>query len=146
LQIFASPGRISPGWTRQSAAPPAGQPQSERQGFGSLEKLLIKTFEKIKALVESGEVRISEPGYDELINDDLTAREIIESIEEGILVEDYPSFPKGPAVLLLQTDRYGEPVHVVWGIPKGYDKPAVLVTAYRPDPDRWNAAFMERKK
>ena len=30
--------------------------------------------------------------------------------------------------------RAGEPIHVVWGIPKGHDKPVVLVTAYRPDP------------
>ncbi len=104
------------------------------------------TFDRIRQLVKSGDVKISEHGYDELMEDNLTAREIIESIEKSILVEDYPNFPKGASILLLQTDRYGKPVHVVWGIPKGHDKPAVLVTAYRPDPKRWNAIFTERKK
>jgi hypothetical protein len=45
----------------------------------------------------------------------------------------------------LQKDRTGAPVHVVWGIPKGYDKPVVLVTAYRPDPERWDETFTRRR-
>lgn len=102
------------------------------------------TLQRIKSLVISGEVRISEHGYDELSNDQLTAREIIDGVDEAILVEDYPTYHKGPAVLALQFDRTEAPVHVVWGIPKGYDSPAVLVTAYRPDPRRWNESFTER--
>ena len=104
------------------------------------------TLEKIKQLVVSGDVRISEHGYDELANNDLTAREIVSGIEGAILVEDYPDFPKGASILVLQTDRKNQPVHVVWGIPRGYDRPGVLVTAYRPYPDRWNTTFTERKR
>jgi len=54
--------------------------------------------------------------------------------------------PKGASVLVLQTAADRQPVHVVWGIPKGYTNPAVLVTAYRPDPARWNTDFKKRKK
>lgn len=102
------------------------------------------TFERIKALIASGEVRISEHGYDELAEDDLTAREVVEGVEQAVLVEDYPTFPKGPSVLLLQSDQNQKPIHTVWGIPKGHQSPAVLVTAYRPDPARWNSTFTER--
>ena len=42
-------------------------------------------------------------------------------------------------------DRNDKPVHVVWGIPKGESRPAVLVTAYRPDPDLWDSDFKRRK-
>ncbi|QTA88966.1 DUF4258 domain-containing protein [Desulfonema magnum] len=97
-------------------------------------------------MVEAGDVRISEHGYDELINDDLTAREIVGGIGSAVLIEDYPDFPKGATVLLLQADKNNQPVHAVWGIPKGCDDPAVLITAYRPDPSRWNVTFTERKK
>jgi hypothetical protein len=38
-----------------------------------------------------------------------------------------------------------KPVHVIWGIPKGKDSPAVLVTAYRPDPERWSDDFLGRR-
>ena len=99
----------------------------------------------LKHLVASGDVRISEHGYEELANDGLTAREIVSGIDKAILVEDYPDYPKGASVLVLQTDTNGQPVHVVWGIPKGHARPAVLVTAYRPDPARWNSEFKRRK-
>jgi len=101
------------------------------------------TFNKIKELVLSRDARISEHGYDELANDGLTAKEIVESINSAVLIEEYP---KGACVLVLQSDRKGNTVHVVWGIPKGYDRPAILVTAYRPDPQCWNETFTERKQ
>jgi hypothetical protein len=110
------------------------------------ERQLSDTFEKIKQLVVAGDVRMSDHGYDELVNDDLSAREIVEGIGSAVLVEDYPGFPKGPSILLLQFDKDHRPIHAVWGIPKGHERPAVLVTAYRPDPTRWNISFTERKR
>jgi hypothetical protein len=103
-------------------------------------------LETIKTLGGSGDVRISEHGYDELSNDGLSAREIVGGLESAILIEDYPNYPKGESVLVLQTDKNGQSVHVVWGIPKGHERPAVLVTAYRPDPERWNKNYTERKR
>jgi hypothetical protein len=96
-------------------------------------------------LAARGEFRISEHGYDELAEDGLTAREIVAGVADAILVEDYPEYGKGPCVLLLQRDKAGKPIHVVWGIPAGHATPAVLVTAYRPDPERWNADFRRRR-
>ncbi len=99
----------------------------------------------IKKLVESGNILISEHGYDELANDGLSAKEVVLGIKDAIVIEDYPDYFKGSTVLVLQSDNNSQPVHVVWGIPKGCDSPAVLITAYRPDPNRWNENFMERK-
>jgi hypothetical protein len=45
----------------------------------------------------------------------------------------------------LQKDHKGKPIHIVWGIPKGFSKPAVVITAYRPDPALWEADFKRRK-
>ncbi len=66
-------------------------------------------------------------------------------MEKGILIEVYPEYSKGASVLVLKIDKDGQLVHVVWGIPKGHERPAVLVMADRPDPDRWNESFMKRK-
>ena len=107
---------------------------------------MTDTFNKIKELVETRDIRISEHGYDELANDGLTAREIVAGFKNAVLVENYPEYPKGACVLVLQRDSSGNPVHVVWGIPKGNSRPAVLITAYQPDTQRWNETFTERKR
>jgi hypothetical protein len=91
-------------------------------------------------------VRVSDHAYDKLIKDDLFAVELFIGIARAVVVEDYPTAANGPSVLLLQQDFEGRPVHVVWGIPKGQETPAVIVTAYRPDPSRWSSDFTRRKK
>ena len=106
---------------------------------------MSKTYKAILELIERKEIIISNHGYDELADDLIFVRDILAGIKEGVVVEDYPEYPRGPCVLLLQKDPNGEPIHVVWGIPKGAYSPAVLVTAYRPDPDVWSKDFMRRK-
>jgi hypothetical protein len=105
-----------------------------------------ETFKKIIKLIDKGEVRISNHGYDELAEDGLLVKDVMIGVMEGKVVEDYPDYPKGPCVLILQRDKGGNPIHVVWGIPKGTSSPAVLVTAYKPDHSLWSDDFMERRK
>jgi hypothetical protein len=102
-------------------------------------------FERVKRLVAEREIRISDHGYDELAQDGILAREVVSGVQDGQIVEDYPEYPKGPCVLVLQRDQAGKPIHVVWGIPKGKATPAVVVTSYRPDPDKWSSDFMHRR-
>jgi hypothetical protein len=111
-----------------------------------VEARLSETLEAIKALVRAGDVRISEHGYDELSEDEIFVVDILDGVDDAVAIEDYPDFPKGPSVLALQFDGESKPIHVVWGIPKGHNSPAVLVTAYRPDPRRWSTDFRERLK
>jgi hypothetical protein len=105
---------------------------------------MSETLEAVRRLVTAADVRISEHGYDELAADGVTVRDVLDGVEEALVVEDYPDFPRGPAVLVLQFDAARRPIHVVWGIPKGRSDPAVVVTAYRPDPKRWTKDFLKR--
>jgi hypothetical protein len=102
-------------------------------------------LDKIKALTASGAVVLSQHAYDRLAENAIEAVDIESGTAMAIEIEDYPDAFKGPSVLALQRDRGGQPVHVVWGLRSGTNSPAIVVTAYRPDPDRWSSDFRTRK-
>lgn len=99
-----------------------------------------KTFKRINELIEKKEVKISSHGYDELAEDGILIKDVLVHVKDSVVLEDYPDYPKGPCVLLLQFDQKGNPIHTVRGIPDKTDSPAVLVTAYRPNPKYWPTA------
>ena len=102
------------------------------------------TLARIKTLAASGEVLLSQHAYDRLAENGIAAADIEAGIAGAIEIEDYPEYHKGPSVLVLQADTNGQPIHVLWGIRKGTTAPAIVVTAYRPDPSRWTADFRRR--
>ena len=105
---------------------------------------MSQTLRQIIELASRGKIKISDHGYDELAEDGIFVRDIVAALPDAEPLEDYPEFPKGPCVLVLQRDRDGKPVHAVWGIPMGQTSPAVLITAYRPDPSRWTNDYRSR--
>lgn len=105
--------------------------------------MVSRLWQQFAALITAGDVRISEHGYDALAGDGLTVDELLAGVGSAV-VEEYPEYPKGAAVLVLQWAVGGSPVHAVWGVPRGYNRPVVLVTAYKPDPSLWDETFTRR--
>ena len=107
---------------------------------------MSNTFNIIRSLVLEGNILISEHGYDEIAADQLLVRDLVEGVETAEVIEDYPNYYKGPCVLLLQRTGDGRVVHVVWGIPVDRSSPAVLITAYLPNPEKWQPGFKRRRR
>lgn len=97
---------------------------------------MSETLRRVQALVLRGAYIVSRHGFRELAADDIVADDAVSGITSAIVVEDYPDSRKEPSVLVFERDRNGRPIHVVWGVPKGSGAPAILVTAYRPAPER----------
>ena len=106
---------------------------------------MSKTLQQVRELVGRSDVQVSVHGYEELAVDDLRVRDVIDGVASAVEVEDYPDYAKGPCVLVLQRDGRNQPVHVLRGIPGGQTSPAVVITAYRPDPKRWDETWLRRK-
>lgn len=109
------------------------------------ETTLSALLERIQALVAKGEVRISLHGYDELASEGIAARAAVSGLRNAVVVEEYPDYPKGPCVLVLERDSEDRAIHVLWGIQAGKASPAVIITAYRPNPRKWDATWMKRR-
>ncbi|MBU2505979.1 MAG: DUF4258 domain-containing protein [bacterium] len=107
---------------------------------------MSKLLNSIAKLINNGEILISAHGYDELRNDNIFVKDIIGTIDKAVVIKEYLDYAKGPCILVLQNDKNGEPIHVVWGISKNFNSPAVLVTAYRPVTEHWTEDFTRRKK
>jgi hypothetical protein len=105
---------------------------------------MSQLLQRILDLVVRQKVLISDHGYDELAADDIVVQDIIIGISEATVIEEYPTYHKGPCVLVLQRDHDGKSIHVLWGLAKNTSSPAVIVTAYRPDATRWTDDFLRR--
>ncbi len=86
--------------------------------------------------IRNNRVKITDHADEEAADDSLMYDEIYYSVIHGEIIENYPNDRPYPSCLILGRNFAGEPIHSVWG----YNQEnlwAVLITVYRPDPDRW---------
>jgi len=99
----------------------------------------------VRSLVAAGFVEVTRHAFRELADDEILIRDVLAGLKKAIVVEAYPDAKRGPSVLVLQRDAHDNPLHLVWGVPRETLTPAVLITAYRPDPARWSRDYTERR-
>lgn len=104
------------------------------------------TLNKVRENVDAGRVRVSEHAFQELHDDTIDLQDIVSGLATATTVEDYPDYWKGPSVLCLQRDAENKLIHVLWGLSKQAPEIAIIITAYKPDPERWSDNFMTRKR
>jgi len=84
----------------------------------------------------SNRVRITDHADEEAQADSLSFPEIYFSVLHGEIIEDYLNDKPFPSCLIYGEMFAGEPVHSVWAYNPANNW-AVLITVYRPDPQRW---------
>lgn len=92
-------------------------------------------IEDIISAIRNDRIRITNHADEEAQEDSLTLDEIFRSVFQGEIIEDYGETKPYPTCLI-HGNVEGQPIHCVWA----YDATngwAILVTVYRPDPNRW---------
>ena len=81
-------------------------------------------------------VRITDHAVEESQADRLLLGQVFSSVFHGEIIESYPDDDPYPSCLVYGKAPGGEPVHSVWAFNR-QTRWAVLITVYRPDPERW---------
>jgi hypothetical protein len=93
-------------------------------------------IEDIIDAIRNYRVRIADHADEETFDDGLTYEEIYFSVIHGEIIEDYPDDKPYPSCLIMGKNFSGEPIHSVWAC-NPVNLWTILITVYRPDPDRW---------
>ena len=106
---------------------------------------MSETFRQVRELVRADRIRVSRHAFRRMGQQNIGSDDLLSSIDSALVIEDYPDYFAGPSVLVLHFDGARQPVHAVWGLAKGTQGPAVIVTAYRPDSALWSDDFRSRR-
>jgi hypothetical protein len=86
--------------------------------------------------IHSNRIRITDHADEEAQADCLFFDEIFFSVVQGEIIEEYPNDFPYPSCLIYGDTFSGDPIHSVWAYNED-NQWAVLITVYRPDPERW---------
>jgi hypothetical protein len=102
-------------------------------------------IEKIITAIALKQIKITDHADEEAFDDKLALDQIIQSVQKGEIIENYPKDKPYPSCLILGNDANENPIHSVWAYNKinGW---AVLITVYRPDSKKWIKWKIRRKK
>ena|SRR5436305_6105374 len=106
---------------------------------------MSRTLEAIRGAISRGAVQVSRHAIRELEADSLLLSDTLNATLSGELLEDYPGAVRGPCCLVGGILETREWVHTVWGWDQASEV-AVLITAYRPDPQKWEGDFKTRRR
>lgn len=112
-------------------------PISHAQGYNPVK------LENIIDAIRNNRIRITNHADEEAQADKLSFDEIFFSVFQGEIIESYPDDKPYPSCLIYGDTFGNKPVHSVWAYNQE-NRWAVLITVYRPDPERW-IAWKERR-
>lgn len=89
---------------------------------------------RIRAQATEGSITLTVHGREEMSDDRLTRDDLLEAFAGAQLLENYPSYHKGPCCLIFGRTVAGRPLHIVCSTTAAR---LVIITVYEPRPPRW---------
>ena len=96
---------------------------------------MSELFGKIRERVAEKDFQISAHAEEEREAEEILLPDLISSVLNGELLEDYPEDKRGHSCLIFGITETGQAIHSVWTILQ--DGRARLITVYLPQPPKW---------
>jgi hypothetical protein len=93
---------------------------------------------RIRAQARAETLRVTAHAQQEMVEEDLSLDDVMETIANARVIEHYPQHRRGPCCLLSGAADSGRPVHVVCTT----ERPIlVIITVYEPKPPKWPTPY-----
>lgn len=102
----------------------------------------IFDIETIRSYVREGSVVWRDHAMKRLRERKITRDDVRSAIYNGEIIEDRPDDIPTPCCLIFGSNVKGRYLHVICGV---LDDMVFIISAYYPDPDRWESDLMTRK-
>jgi hypothetical protein len=102
-----------------------------------------KMLKRIQELAKIENVRITQHAHQEMIEENITYEEVLETIMDGKILENYPEHRRGACCLLNGRTKTGRPLHIVCTTNRPF---LVIITVYEPRPPKWVTSEKRREK
>ena len=99
---------------------------------------------QLQVLIADGRILWTEHVAIRLRGRGIKRADVIKCIETGEIIEQYADDVPFPSCLVSGKCRDGKPLHIVIGLK--VSEVCCMITAYRPDTDKWEGDFKTRKK
>ena len=100
-------------------------------------------IDAIRRKIANGLYEFSRHAVDQSILRNISLGDLVESIENGTVIENYPDDKYGPSCLIVGFTDTGRPLHIQ--CTSGTRDIVKIITLYEPDEDLW-IDFSERRQ
>lgn len=100
-------------------------------------------MQDIKTLVVADAIHWTDHVAKRLIKRCISPDEVLEVLHNGHIIEDYPADYPFPSYLVVGCTIHDRILHVVCSIVN--DNYLSIITAYQPDPSKWDKTFTKRR-
>ncbi len=103
---------------------------------------LKSVLERMRAQVDIENIRVTQHAQQEMVEEDITLDEVIEAIDKGQILENYPKHRRGACCLLNGLTQKGRPLHIVCTTAR---RVLIIITVYEAKPPKWVTPIQRRR-
>jgi hypothetical protein len=105
----------------------------------------MKTIEEIREHFRRGRFEFSYHAFKRAVERNISENEILESVENSEIIEDYPEDKYAPSALLSGFTKSARPLHLQVTRRETGDGLIKIITMYQPDEEEWTTNYSVRR-
>ena len=104
---------------------------------------LRAVLERIRAQATKENIRITQHAHQEMVEENITLSEVLQTINTAQILENYPGHRRGPCCLLSGLSQTGRSLHIVCTTAEPM---LIIITVYEPRPPKWLSPTQRRQR